>query len=143
MTEKQGSSARGSCLCGGVRFELTLPSRFCSHCHCNNCRRAHGAAFVTWVGFDAGRVRIVAGEDRVRRYRTDTGATRTFCSHCGSTLFYEGPRWSGEIHVALGNVEDPIDREPSSHVYVDHRAPWWTIDDDLPRYGGDTGMEQK
>ena len=129
----------GSCLCGAVRFELTPPSRFCAHCHCRNCRRAHGAAFVTWAGFPEDQVRIIAGEELLSRYRTDTEATRSFCSRCGSTLFFAAPRWAGELHVALANVEGEIDRAPSAHSFVDHRASWWSITDSLTQYGGEDG----
>ncbi|MGH8286041.1 MAG: GFA family protein, partial [Steroidobacteraceae bacterium] len=38
---------RGSCLCGGVRFEIDGPVGRASHCHCSMCRKAHGAAFGT------------------------------------------------------------------------------------------------
>ena len=41
---QEGDRVGGSCLCGAVRFEVTLPSKFCAHCHCGNCRKAHGAA---------------------------------------------------------------------------------------------------
>lgn len=118
-----------------------MPSRFCAHCHCQNCRRAHGAAFVTWAGFPSEQVRVTAGEEELGRYRTETDATRSFCKRCGTTLFFESPRWAGEIHVALAHFEEPIDRAPSGHVYVDHKAEWWEIQDDLPRFGGPTGVE--
>ena len=114
--------AVGSCLCGAVGFEADLPSRFCAHCHCNNCRRAHGAAFVTWVGFPKSAVRIVAGKEDLARYETDTKATRSFCRHCGTTLFYEGPRFQDEVHIVRANLDGDIDRPPSLHVYVDHKA---------------------
>ena len=132
----------GACLCGSVRYELTMPSKFCAHCHCGNCRRAHGAAFVTYAGFTREQVEI-SGTDDLVRYETDTGATRSFCRRCGSTLFYEGPRWPGEVHVVRANVQGPIDRAPSAHYYVDHAADWWEITDPLPRYGGGTGVEPK
>lgn len=138
MTER----VAGACLCGAVRYELTMPSLFCAHCHCQNCRRAHGAAFVTYAGFRREQVAISGARDLVR-YETDTGATRSFCRRCGSTLFYEGPRWPGEVHVALANVRGRIDRLPSAHYYVDHAADWWEIADSLPRYGGRTGVEPK
>jgi hypothetical protein len=130
----------GSCLCGAVVFEATLPSRFCAHCHCDNCRRAHGAAFVTWVGFAKEQFRWTAAEDIVRS-TTDTDATRSFCGKCGSTLTYEGPRWADEVHVVRANIAGEIDHAPALHVYVDHKASWWTIDDDLPQRGGTTGSE--
>jgi hypothetical protein len=98
---------------------------------------------VTWVGFPEGQFQIVAGEEHLTRFLTDTQAIRSFCSICGSTLTYESPRWPGEVHVALANIQDEIDRQPSGHVYVDHRASWWTITDSLPQFGGKTGMERK
>ena len=138
-----GGHVAGSCLCGAVEFEARLPSKFCAHCHCSNCRRAHGAAFVTWVGFPKERVKTISRVDALHRYLTDTGATRSFCSKCGSTLFFESPRWAGEVHVARANIRGEIDRVPSGHFYVDHRASWWTITDSLPQRGGEAGDEPK
>ena len=143
MTTRDGQTVPGACLCRVVTFEVTLPSKFCSHCHCDNCRRAHGAAFVTWASFVAGRFRFTCGEENVVRYETETGATRSFCGKCGSTLFYESPRWAGEVHVVRSNIDGAIDREPTAHCYVDHGAEWWEITDSLPQYGGTTGMEPR
>jgi hypothetical protein len=131
----------GSCYCGQVRFEATLPSKFCAHCHCHNCRRAHGAAFVTWVGFKSEQVRVVSGEEQLGRFKTETDATRSFCTTCGTTLFFAAPRWDGETHVALANIHDPIDREPSAHAYFDRHVPWLEFHDELKRYGGESGTE--
>ena len=91
---------------------------------------------MTWVGFPKEQVTVLSGDDSLHRYRTDTGATRSFCDRCGSTLFYEGPRWPGEVHVTRANIKGKIDREPSHHVFVDDRASWWTITDGLPQHGG-------
>ncbi len=82
-------------------------------------------------------------EERLTRYFTDTGATRSFCSRCGSTLLYEGPRWPGEVHVVLANVLDDIDRAPAAHVHVDHGARWFKITDSLPQFGGPAGNEPR
>ena len=54
------ASARGQCLCGAVAFTAALPSKWVAHCHCTLCQRAHGAAFVTWVGMDSARVAVDA-----------------------------------------------------------------------------------
>ena len=142
-TDAEIRTVGGACLCGEVKFEVTLPSLYCAHCHCSNCRRAHGAAFVTFVGFAEDQFRLTAGGESLRRYLTGTGATRSFCTNCGSTLTYESPRWPGEVHVILANLEWPIDRSPESHVYVDHKAPWWEINDSLLQRGGETGTEAK
>ena len=49
-----------------------------------------------------------------------------------------------DITVVLGGPEvshGPIDRPPQLHVYFDDRAGWLDLDDDLPRLGGETGLE--
>ena len=142
-TESKTKNPEGACQCQAVRFTVTLPSKSCVHCHCDNCRRTHGAAFVTFIGFQKEQVHITAGDDQLGRYVSDTGTTRSFCTHCGSTLFCEGPREPGEIHVVYANLIDSIDVLPEAHVYVDDHAPWWTITDSLPQYGGESGMEPK
>jgi len=133
--------SEGSCYCGRVRFAVELPARFVAHCHCANCRRAHGAGFVTWCGFEKRKLRVISGEDGLGRYTTDTGATRSFCTTCGTPLFYESPRWPDEIHVAFAHLDHAIDVLPAAHVYADRSPAWCPIHDDLPRYGGDTGVE--
>ena len=131
----------GSCLCGQVQFEVALPSRFVCHCHCDNCRRAHGAGSVTWAGFPTARFCVVSGEESLTRYVTDTGATRSFCARCGSPLTYESPRWEGEVHVAVAALEGSLPDSPKVHVYADRSPDWCPITDDLPQLGGEGGTE--
>ena len=50
----EATSAGGGCLCGAVRFTVTLPSLFCGHCHCTLCQRSHGAGYVTWFAVPRG-----------------------------------------------------------------------------------------
>jgi hypothetical protein len=132
---------RGQCLCGAVKLEAVPPSRFCAHCHCSLCRRAHGAPFVTWVGFPAAQLRIVEGAEHLGRYRSSADATRSFCQKCGSMLLFESSRWAGEVHVARAAFPGPIDRLPQAHVFFSDRADWVTVSDELPRRGGASGVE--
>ena len=89
----------GKCLCGAVRFEVTPPTKWCAHCHCSLCRRAHGAAFVTWFGVDRSGFELVAGDAELSWYQSTPEARRGFCSKCGSTIFFESERWGDEVHI--------------------------------------------
>ncbi len=131
----------GHCLCKRVRLEATLPTNWVAHCHCHNCRRAHGAGVVTWAGFPTEQFRIAAGAEDLVRYVTDTAATRTFCRHCGTTMLFESPRWKGEVHVAVAVLDAELDRAPRGHAYADRSPAWCPITDDLPQYGGESGTE--
>ena len=132
---------RGKCLCGAVCFEFTPPARFCAHCHCTYCRRAHAAPIVTWSGVTEGQFRITAGEEKLSHYKSSAEATRSFCSVCGTQLLFTSTRWPGEVHVATGSLIDPPDRTPSGHVFYDDRATWFDGETHLPKFGGTTGME--
>lgn len=140
MTETQTNPIRGACLCGAITFEITPPSRFCAHCHCTMCRRAHASALVTWTGVPDGQFRITAGEALLSRYASSAEAVRSFCSVCGTQLLFASTRWPGEVHVATGSLLDPPDRLPSAHVSFDDRATWFDLEAHLPKFGGIPGI---
>ena len=56
--------------------------------------------------------------------------TPAFAS-CGSTMLFESVRWAGETHVALGCIDDSIDREPQAHVFHETHVSWMALDEDL------------
>ncbi len=124
-------SARGKCLCGAVGFTARLPSKWVAHCHCTRCQRAHGAAFVTWVGMDAASVEI-ADPGALLRWFSGGGGERGFCQTCGSSMFFRAERWPGELHIARALFTDPIDREPQGHAYYDTHVSWVKVDGELP-----------
>ncbi len=111
-------------MCGRVRFVARFPSRFVAHCHCESCRRAHGAAFVTWVGFTAPQVTVTAGADDVAVHESSPGTFRKFCRACGTKLFFEGGKWPGETHIPLAAFDDPVDRAPQGHAFYREHAAW-------------------
>lgn len=132
----------GSCLCGGVRFEVTLPFTRAGHCHCSRCRKHSGAAAGTQGRIPRDAFRLLRGEDLIRTYRPgpgpdgSAGAAKAFCSRCGSSLF--GGDWPGgdEVSIRLGSLDGDPGIRPQYHTFVDARAPWHEILDDLPRYPG-------
>ena len=133
------SKVSGSCFCGAVQFEIELPTEFCGHCHCSMCRRPHGASFVTWTGVPPERFRITAGEHDIVRFRSSERGTRSFCRHCGSQMICQIE--PDMIDIALASLHGKIDREPEAHYYYDSRAEWTRVNDDLPKLGGESGME--
>ena len=119
-----GAARTGRCLCGAVRYRVGMPALWVAHCHCSMCRRAQGAAFVTWVGTAAERFVLESGTEALLRFKSSLPATRSFCGRCGSPLFFESTRWPGELHVTLASLDDPTGLEPQAHAYWKSRAPW-------------------
>ena len=141
MSERE--IVNGSCLCGAVRFEVTLPTMFCGHCHCTMCQRNHGAAFVTWFAVDRAQLDVGKGESDLVRYDSSEHGARSFCSRCGTSLFCENDTHPDRVDIPLANMNGSIDRPPQVHVHVDSRADWYEIEDSLPQLGGETGLESK
>jgi hypothetical protein len=127
---------KGGCLCGAVEFNANLPSKWCAHCHCSLCRKAHGAGYVTWVGFEQEQVAFVRDDEFLNWYESSPGAERGFCRHCGSTMFFRSTRWAGELHIALACINDELDRQPDANVFFDKHVDWVPIDETLKQVDG-------
>ncbi len=131
----------GGCFCGTVRFEISLPVQFCVHCHCSMCRRAHGAAYVTWIAVERDELRMTSGSESLVPYKSSDHGVRTFCRTCGSTLFCESNRHPTVVDIVLANLDGDVGKAPEAHIYYGHRADWTDARDDLPKLGGASGME--
>jgi hypothetical protein len=127
---------RGSCLCGGVHFEVERVREF-ELCHCSRCRKASGSAFIAWLLAEPGDLRFVRGEELVRRYEAPIreappAYSISFCSRCGSSLPAQMPA-GGQWGIPAGTLDDDPGLRPEMHIYVEHKAPWETITGDLPQ----------
>ena len=143
--ELSPGTVSGNCFCGRVCYEIDLPTKFCGHCHCSMCRRPHGASYVTWVGVPPHQFRITSGADCLKTFASSEQGRRQFCDTCGTQLFcwHEQERGSlpTMIDVTLASLVGEIDRRPEKHIYWDSRASWTVVNDDLPKLGGETGLE--
>lgn len=105
----------GGCLCGAVRYEGRGQPYNVTHCHCEDCRRSTGAAFVTWASFPRRDFRFVQGKPRVIAW---AGRLRSFCPDCGTSLtFMSGPE-TEEIDVTVASFDEPECVTPADHVWV-------------------------
>lgn len=113
-----------ACLCGGVEIETDMPVFWAWHDHTAASRRAHGAAYATYVGCWKSKVRIAKGEDLVTRYHdTDRRHVRSFCSRCGSPLLLErgGSKY---INIPRALFAGRTGREAKYHVGIEELQDW-------------------
>jgi len=111
------STHSGGCLCGAVRFTVTLRQRKFGVCHCRTCRKwASGPYFA--VG--CGRQVTFEDETELSTYASSEWAERGFCRKCGTSLFYR-LRDAGHYQMALGSLDDAGDLEFTSEVFIDEK----------------------
>jgi hypothetical protein len=125
---------RGSCLCRAIRYEIEGPIGEAGHCHCSMCRKAHGAAFGTYARVAWRDFKLLEGADQITRYASSPGIERSFCRRCGSTLQYLTASTPDTFALALGTLDDDPGVRPTSHIFVNHKAPWFEITDRLRQY---------
>jgi hypothetical protein len=122
QTHKAGVAA-ARCACGAVRLEIDCPARWAWHDHRRASRIAHGAAYATYVGSWRKRFRVTAGEEKIARYEAD-GATRGFCRHCGTPLFYEPARSPHMINIPRALFTSRTGRQPLYHLGIEELQDW-------------------
>jgi len=119
---KAAGPIEGGCYCRKVRFSAgsTILSR--ANCHCDNCRRAAGAQAVAWITVPVSEFAFTKGEPK--KYRTNTGADRTFCGDCGTSITYENGARPGEIDITTGSLDNAEAFPPTKDVFADEKLSW-------------------
>jgi len=120
----------GSCLCGGVRFEIDGEFEPRSYCHCTSCKRLSGGIGTANGRIRSDSVRITAGKELLRTFVPEGGSAKTFCSACGSNLFGGGWPESEYSSVRLPAIDAPFDGRPDRHIFTRSVASWETLPDD-------------
>jgi hypothetical protein len=125
----------GTCLCGGVRFELTEPFLGTGVCHCEFCKRISGGYGTVSGRARTEAIRVLDGAELLTAYTPEGGSAKTFCSVCGSNLFGAGWPEREFASVRLSAFGLDYDRKPEAHSFVRSVAKWEILPDDgLPRF---------
>ena len=136
--------ATGQCLCGAVQIEIGIPARWAWHDHSSASRRAHGAAYATYVGSWRSRFRVIKGHTKITRFQEKaTGRTRSFCSKCGTPLIYERPHAPKMVNIPRALINGRTGREPRYHIAIAELQDWTYLGEPLvPLKGFRCGWER-
>ncbi len=121
---------RGSCLCGGVEFEIDGEFEPRSYCHCTSCKRLSGGAATANARARSDEINVVKGRELLTTYQPDEGSAKTFCSVCGSNLFGGGWPEREYCSVRLPAIDSPFEGAPTQHIFTRSVAAWETLPDD-------------
>ncbi|MGH8526815.1 MAG: GFA family protein, partial [Gammaproteobacteria bacterium] len=127
---------RGSCLCGGVRFEFTHTAGPFELCHCNRCRKVSGSAYRAGLLVQGKDFHLTEGKELIKTFEAPIVEAlppyhQCFCGRCGCPI--PNPAHGGAWFVPAGLLDDDPKVRPDKHIYVELKAPWDTIADQLPQ----------
>ena len=129
------TSSEGGCACGAVRYRLTSEPLFVHCCHCLNCQRQTGSAFVINILIEADRVELLAAQPQPFDVPRSGGQTQRIwrCPTCQVALYseYTSP---GVRFVRAGTLDDPASVEPDVHIFTRSKLPWVRLPEATPAF---------
>ncbi|KAH8689388.1 DUF636 domain protein [Talaromyces proteolyticus] len=136
----------GNCLCGKIRYDVSGPPITRVICHCDNCRRSTGSAFMANNFYKKNQLQIHNSEGALLRTyldgQTDSKHTvkRSFCGNCGSHLFITNdsdPMLADAVIVTTGTMDRHQLQStgdggwaPEQEFFCKRRAKW------IPEFDG-------
>jgi hypothetical protein len=130
-----GVTREGGCACALVRYRLSDEPLFTHCCHCLNCQRQTGSAFVINLMIEADRVAILTGKPRPLEVPRDDGSTQRIyrCPHCQVAVFSEYGS-SDVLFVRAGTLDEPSSVSPDVHVFTRSKLPWLLLPEGIPAF---------
>src|SRR5581483_325570 len=127
----------GGCACGSIRYQLTADPLIVHACHCRDCQRITGSAFVINIWIEKKFVEASGAAPRSFMLKGGSGKNHEvfFCGGCGTYLwshYYGAP---GEaLFVRAGTLDAPEAVKPDVHIFTRSRLPWLKLPEDAPAF---------
>jgi hypothetical protein len=129
-------SLDGGCACGQMRYRLSSNPMFVHCCHCRDCQRQTGSAFVLNALIETERVTILSGATEAIQVPTESGRPHVIhrCEACKIAIWshYGGVRPLSFVRV--GTLDEPTALPPNVHIYTRSKLPWVTLPADVPAF---------
>lgn len=125
----------GGCACGSVRYRLQADPLFIHCCHCLNCQRQTGSAFVINLIIEADRVELLASAPQPVEAPRDDGTTQRIfrCPSCQVAVFSEYGRPELRF-VRAGTLDKPSEVRPDVHIFTRSKVGWVRIPESAPAF---------
>ncbi len=134
MADSSSPTATGSCLCGGIRYQVRGELGAMVACHCSRCRKANGSAFQAVVPVATDGFELLAGAELLAGYESSPGVHRMFCRRCASPLYSRRDAMPALLRLRVGTLDTPLPAGPAMHVFVGSKADWYEIHDGAEQY---------
>jgi len=130
-----GSPTEGGCSCGAVRYRLLSEPLFTHCCHCLNCQRQTGSAFVINLLIETDRVELIAGAPQPVDVPRDGGSTQRIfrCPTCQVAVYSQYGRPEVRF-VRAGTLDDPSQVAPDVHIFTRSKLSWVALPDSVPAF---------
>jgi hypothetical protein len=123
----QATGQEGGCACGAVRYKLTAAPLIIHACHCRDCQRLTGTAFVTNIWIERSFVEANHAPLDSKMVTAGSGKPHEVfrCQACGTALWSKYHAAPGDtVLVRAGTLDDPGAVAPDVHIFTRSKMPW-------------------
>jgi hypothetical protein len=126
----------GGCACGAVRYRLTSPPMFVNCCHCRDCQRQTGSAFVINALIETDRINVLSGDPAPISMPTDSGRPHYIyrCPACQTALWSDYGGRPALRFVRVGTLDQPDALTPDAHIFTRSKVPWVALPEGAPSF---------
>lgn len=119
----------GGCSCGAVRYRLRTKPMIVHCCHCTQCQRLTGSAFVLNAIIENERIDVLQGTLVVTPGPTESGRPHDIyrCSSCQTGLWSDYGRRPNYRFVRVGTLDQAASLPPDVHIFTRSKLPWVLI----------------
>lgn len=144
IPEEQVRHLEGGCACGVVRYRLATAPMFVHCCHCRDCQRQTGSAFVINALIETERIALLAGEPAATPLPTDSGRPHDVhrCRGCHTALWSDYGHRPALRFVRVGTLDAPGAVSPDVHIFTRSKLPWVTLPEEVPAFAVYYDMER-
>jgi hypothetical protein len=105
-------------------------------CHCRDCQRQTGSAFVINALIETDRIDILSGAPEPVTVPTDSGHPHDIyrCPSCRIAVWSDYGRRPPLRFVRVGTLDQPDMLLPDVHIYTRSKLPWVVLPADVPTY---------
>ncbi len=127
---------RGRCGCGAVTYQMTSEPMIVHCCHCTDCQRQTGSAYVLNALIEAERVEVDGSTtEHVLETPSGKGQIITRCKKCGTAIYSSYQIRLGKVrYVRVGTLDDPSKCPPDVQIFTSSKQPWVPLSDNIPKY---------
>ena len=124
----------GGCACGATRYALTNAPMIVHACHCHDCQKQAGSAFVINLWIERKFVEPSGAEPVA--FSVPPGSSGKphdvfRCASCGTALWSKYHAAPGDtLLVRGGTLDNPAAIAPDVHIFTRSKVPWLELPKD-------------
>jgi len=125
----------GGCACASIRYQLLDKPMFVHCCHCDDCQRLTGSAFVLNAIIETQAIKLLRGKPVAVPVPRENGPHEIYrCPRCQTAVWSDYGRRPNLRFVRVGTLDNPGALKPDVHIYTRSKAKWLKLPKQTPSF---------